>query len=184
MRAHGLKKFSAGTEKFSAGSACTSLSSASRGVLSAASATTAALAHAAFHLAGAELTADVVARVAPAAITVVKQASYVKHTRFGPVGIRWTYNAGTFSTTLSVPPGATVDVHTPTRLANDGSGLELRSLRESGLQLLLGDSGAVEVGGDAGILGAARHGEDGGSATSVVVTTVSSGEYHFHAQYA
>ena len=123
---------------------------------------------------------NVIARVAPAAITVVKQASYVKHTRFGPVGIHWKYDAGTLSTNLSVPTGVTVAVHTPTQLTDKGSNLQLHSLKEGGMQLLKDESAAML--GRNGVLAVARqHG--GGSGESTVVTDVGSGEYQFKAVY-
>lgn len=137
---------------------------------------------------------NVVARVAPAAITVLKHAAYVKHTRFGPVGISWKYDAGTFSTTLSVPTGVTVAVHTPSQLAGEGGGaaavLQLQSVEEGGTQLFNNDeasaSGGIEAkasrrGRNVGVFQVSVHDNDGGAAA--IVTDVGSGVYHFEAKY-
>ena len=129
---------------------------------------------------------NVIARVAPAAIAVVKHASYVKHTRFGPVGISWKYDAGTFSTTLSVPTGVTVAVHTPSHLAGaDGRSrtLRLHSLKEGGVQLLNGKPNALK-GSNAGVLKVSAHDQTSdGESESAIVTDVSSGVFHFEALY-
>lgn len=128
---------------------------------------------------------NVIARVAPAAITVVKEASYVKHTRFGPVGIQWTYSGGQLSTKFSVPTGVTVAVHTPVQLVdfevNNGLNLhlQLESLHESGSQLL---KNKVMSAAGAGILAVTR--EAGKDGKPVIVTKVGSGEYQFEATFS
>lgn len=121
--------------------------------------------------------ADIIVRVAPAAITTLRKASYKKLTRFGEVSLDWRFEAGKFTSTLSLPVGTRATVHTPSVLREGGVDYGVRSITESAQLLWARDStssSALEVGGVFSVQQAA----------AAVLTEVGSGSYLFEAQYA
>merc|ERR1712039_233801 len=118
----------------------------------------------------------IVARVAPAAITSLRHANISRNTPLGRTSLRWAYQDAKFTMSLSVPVGATAEVHHPIALP-DGN---VRSIEERG-GIVWRASALVDFDDTpkqvvAGIQHVAVH-------EQAIVTTVSSGDYVFEAHY-
>jgi alpha-L-rhamnosidase len=62
----------------------------------------------------------IIARVSPAAITALGEASVSHRTPFGNASLAWKFAAASFSMNLSVPVGSTAEVHSPLALSSGG----------------------------------------------------------------
>ena len=74
---------------------------------------------------------NVIARIAPGAVTVVRSSSYTKLTQFGTVSLEWEFSNAKLSANLTLPIGASGTFHAPAQLYEDGTQLQLQALFES-----------------------------------------------------
>ena len=114
-------------------------------------------------------------RVAAAAVARVRQASNDHETRFGTVSLRWQFDGKQQLTMeLSVPVGATAEVHSPNVVA----GRVLASVSEGEATVWPQPSGAVNA-----TMGGWLHSVVANVHSEAVVANVGSGSYVFTARY-
>jgi hypothetical protein len=120
----------------------------------------------------------IAARVSPAAVAIIKTATYSKLTRFGETTFNWKWDGTKLVTEISVPIGSDLTLETPMALQlRSGAVVHLSTLGE-GEWSLWADSAAQQV-MPTGVLSVA-----GSSPTAAVTTTIGSGQYVFEAVYA
>jgi hypothetical protein len=134
----------------------------------------------------------IVGRVAPAAITTLKGASYNKMTRYGEVKFGWRYDGASkkLSTNVTVPVGAELTLHTPQALDGSecsGSACALARLVEVGV-----GTGAASEHGQPTLVWAAGGGNGGTlpsgislveATSAAVLAHLGSGTYRFEASF-
>jgi len=118
----------------------------------------------------------VIARVAPAALTMIGHSSYTKTTRFGPTSLDWTFANGKFVSNLTLPVGSTATAHMPAHLVEGGEALGLHVVTESGSVVWSEDERETsELPEGVGSVRQSPH---------AVLVDVGSGQYTFTAHYA